>query len=133
VADLLSCQPDLNKGVNLEEPCILLPDTLFSNKIFLNNNTDKRQEILRQLHDSSSRGHPGISNTWELIRTHYEGPHLQQFVEEYIKGCAQCQESKTNLHQTKAPLQKFNMPAEEGLFQIHINGFNHRPAQVTRL
>ena len=42
---------------------------------------------------------------------------LRQFVEEYIKGCAQCQESKTNLHRVKAPLQRFDVPAEQGPFQ----------------
>ena len=46
VADLLSRRPDLNKGVNLEEPCILLPDTLFSNKIFLDDDLEKQRNIL---------------------------------------------------------------------------------------
>ena len=39
------------------------------------------------------------------------------FVEQYVKGCAKCQESKTNLPQKKAPLQHFDMPAGEGPFQ----------------
>ena len=117
IADLLSWRPDLNKGVNSDEPCILLLDDLFSKKIFLADNPDKRREVLRQLHDSPSAGHPGIANTWELVRMHYEGPCLRQFVEDYVKGCVQCQESKTNLHCTKAPLQRFNVPAEEGPFQ----------------
>ena len=29
IADLLSCQKDLNKGVDSDSPQILLPDTLF--------------------------------------------------------------------------------------------------------
>ena len=103
--------------MNSDEPHILLPDDLFSKKIFLADDPDKRREVLRQLHDSPSAGHPGIANTWELVRTHYEGPHLQRFAEEYVKGCAQCQESKTNLHRIKAPLQRFNVPVEEGPFQ----------------
>ena len=117
IADLLSWRPDLNKGVNSDEPCILLLDDLFSKKIFLADNPDKQREVLRQLHDSPSTGHPGIANTWELVRMHYEGPCLRQFVEDYVKGCVQCQESKINLHCTKAPLQRFNVPAEEGPFQ----------------
>jgi len=38
-------------------------------------------------------------------------------VEQYVKGCTCCQESKTNVHQSKAPLQRFDTPVEEGPFQ----------------
>jgi len=47
----------------------------------------------------------------------YEGPRLREFVEQYVKGCARCQESKTNVHQSKAPLQRFDTPVKEGPFQ----------------
>jgi len=33
ITDLLSCHKDLNKGVNTDEPCVLLPNSLFSHKI----------------------------------------------------------------------------------------------------
>ena len=121
ITNLLSHRKDLNKGVNMEEPRILLPDTLFSPttlwKIFLEDNNITRQNALWEIHDSQAGGHPGIANTWELIRQHYEGPRLGEFVEEYVKGCAKCQESKTNLPQRKAPLQRFDVPASEGPFQ----------------
>jgi hypothetical protein len=59
VADLLSQRSDLNKGVNADEPCILLPDTLFSEpqhdslrKTFLKDDTEHERLILRQIHDS---------------------------------------------------------------------------------
>jgi hypothetical protein len=41
VANLLSQRKDLNKGVNTEEPCILLPESLFSKKIFLEDDLEK--------------------------------------------------------------------------------------------
>jgi RNase H-like domain found in reverse transcriptase len=50
IADLLSHCTNLNKGVNTDQPCVLLPPTLFSDiyntnplmnwKIFLNNNPE---------------------------------------------------------------------------------------------
>jgi RNase H-like domain found in reverse transcriptase len=46
IADLLSWRKDLNKGVNTEEPHILLPDTLFSKKLFLEDNPEKQQQVL---------------------------------------------------------------------------------------
>jgi len=124
VADLLSRRKDLNKGVDSDLPRIPLPDHLFSpstvtvvNKTFVEDDPHTRCEILCSLHDSPIAGHPGIANTWALIREQYEGPRLRQFVEEYVKGCARYQESKTNVHRSKAPLQRFDMPVEEGPFQ----------------
>jgi RNase H-like domain found in reverse transcriptase/Integrase zinc binding domain/Reverse transcriptase (RNA-dependent DNA polymerase) len=117
IADLLSWRKDLNKGVNTEEPHILLPDTLFSKKLFLEDNLEKQQQILWELHNGPTGGHPGIANTWNIVKQSYEGPRLQQFVEEYIKGCAKCQESKINLPKKKAPLQPFNTAINQGPFQ----------------
>jgi len=105
IADLLSRRKDLNKGVDTTEPRVLLPNHLFTptktthaNKIFLEDDPDLRQDILQTLHDSPTAGHPGISNTWELVCKQYKGPRLREFVEQYVKGCAHCQESKTNIH-----------------------------------
>jgi hypothetical protein len=52
-----------------------------------------------------------------LVKQSYEGPRLHEFIKEYVKGCAECQESKTNLPQLKAPLQRFNTHVKEGPFQ----------------
>jgi len=142
VADLLSHRKDLNKGVDSDLPHIPLPDHLFSsslppttlvanhlfssssppttlvaNKTFLDDDLETCCKILQSLHDAPTAGHPGIVNTWELVCEHYEGPRLWQFMEEYVKGCARCQESKTNIHRSKAPLQRFDTPVEEGPFQ----------------
>jgi len=117
ITDLPSHWKDLNKGVDSNLPQILLPDTLFLRKIFLEDDKNLRRNILQQIHDSPAGGHPGIANTWELVRQHYEGPRLWDFVELYIKGCTKCQESKTNLPWRKAPLQHFDVPAGEGPFQ----------------
>ncbi len=76
IADLLSRCKDLNKGVDSDSPRILLPDTLFLQKIFLKDDRNLRRNILRQIHDSPAGGHPGIANTWELVRQHYKGPRL---------------------------------------------------------
>jgi RNase H-like domain found in reverse transcriptase/Integrase zinc binding domain len=80
VADLLSRRKDLNKEVNTDKLCILLDDTLFSNpeptirKLFLEDDIEKRRMVLQEIHDSPAGGHPGISNTWELVKQLYKGP-----------------------------------------------------------
>ena len=110
VADLLSCRKDLNEGVNTSTR-ILLPLSLFIRrntnikKIYLADDQEKQHEVLQELHSSPAAGHPGIANTWNLVTQHYEGPRLRSFVEQYIRGCPYCQESKTNIPRKKAPLQ----------------------------
>jgi len=85
IADLLSRHKDLDKGVNTDEPRILLPDKLFkphdfptnftqNRKIYLPDNTTTRREAIKQLHDTPTAGHPGIANTWNLVKRQYEGP-----------------------------------------------------------
>jgi len=83
VADLLSRRKDLNKGVDSNEPRILLPNHLFAptnpievHKIFLEDDPNLQHDILQTLHDSPAAGHPGISNTWELVCEQYKGPRL---------------------------------------------------------
>ena len=125
VADLLSCRKDLNKGVDSDLPHIPLPNHLFSSppsatlikKTFIKDDPQTYCDILHLLHNSPMAGHPRIANTWELVQEYYKGPCLCQYMEEYVKGCACCQESKTNVHRSKAPLQCFDMPVEEGPFQ----------------
>ncbi len=102
VTDLLSQRKDLNEEVNTNT-CILLPLSLFIRctlnawKIYLQDDQEKQWTVLQELHSSPAAGHPGITNTWNLVSQHYEGPQLQNFVEQYVHGCPYCQESKTNI------------------------------------
>jgi hypothetical protein len=42
---------------------------------------------------------------------------LHQFVEEYVKGCAKCQETKVITNVKRAPLYHFDTHVEQGPFQ----------------
>ena len=63
IADLLSHWKDLNKGVNADEQCVLLPDHLFAKKIYLKDDLLLWREAIKELHDTLAAGHPGIVNT----------------------------------------------------------------------
>jgi hypothetical protein len=104
IADLLSRRQDFKGGVNPNEHVTILPDYLFACKIYLKDNPETRRQVLHQIHDSPVGGHPGISNTWSLVNRRYQGPRLHQFVENYVKGCAKCQESKVITHMKRTPL-----------------------------
>ena len=127
VADLLSRRSDHNKGVYINNSIQILPDHLFTAyvtrelsavcKLYLVDDDETRRKILREVHDTPVGGHPGISNTWHLINRNYEGPGLHKFVEQYIKGCAKCQEAKPRTTLKCTPLQPFDTPVSQGPFQ----------------
>ena len=117
IADLLSRRKDFEKGVNINENVTLLPENLFAKKVSLENNPETRHKILYDAHNTPVAGHPGISNIRDIIKQQYEGPKLCQFVKEYVKGCAKCQESKVITHIKRAPLYHFDTYAENRPFQ----------------
>ena len=117
IADLLSRRKDFEGGVNPNEGVTLLPESLFSRAIYLEDDPETRRQALHQIHDTPVGGHPGISNTWKLVKRKYTGPRLRQFVESYVKGCATCQGSKVITHTKRAPLYHFDTHVEQGPFQ----------------
>ena len=121
-ADFLSRRPDFKDGVNsVNNDVTILPDNLFSvrsARIFLQEGDGAaRQQALLDLHDAPSAGHPGITNTWALVSSQYEGPKLQQYVEEYVKGCPKCQMNKVQRARGRAPTQYLDTHPEAGPFQ----------------
>ena len=123
IADLLSRRVDLEEGVKINDSQVILPEHLFMHsistirqdftpKIYLKENLQTHRKILQEIHDSPVGGHPGISNTWHLIKCQYEGPRLWKSIEDYIKGCAKCQESKVRTTLKCAPLYCFDTPVK---------------------
>jgi hypothetical protein len=113
IANLLSRRKDFEGGVNPNKQVTLLPEHLFARKIYLENDLETRRKILQEIHDVPAGGHPRISNTWNLVNRKYEGPQLHQFVKNYVKGCAKCQESKVITHMKRAPLYHFDTHVEQ--------------------
>ena len=55
-------------------------------------------------HNPPAYGHPGISRTLELTTRRYWWPRMVQDVKDYVKGCVDCQQNKTNNQARKALL-----------------------------
>jgi hypothetical protein len=104
--------------------CILYPqmakqeqDPFLVCKIYLEDNPKTQRQALHQIHDTLVGGHSRIANTWKLVKRKYTGLHLHKFIEQYIKRCAKCQESKVITHMKHAPLYHFDTYVEQGPFQ----------------
>jgi len=81
-------------------------------RLVITGDTAERKKIVKEFHDPPTAGHPGIAQTKDLIARAYWWPKLQKDVEEYIRGCAQCQANKINTHTQKAPLYPVTTEAE---------------------
>jgi len=73
-------------------------------RLVITGDAAERRRIVKEFHNPPMAGHPGIARTKDLIMRTYWWPRLQKDVEDYVKGCTQCQSNKINTHAQQAPL-----------------------------
>ena len=78
---------------------------------------DQKRTILRNLHDAPAAGHLGIARTREIVTRHYWWPQMAKDIEDYVKGCAQCQQNKVNTQGVKAQYYPITTTAKTLPFQ----------------
>ena len=86
-----------NNGLTWEEDGV----AYMEGRIYVPNNKEIREEILREHHDPADIGHPGQHRMMELLKRNYWWPGLKEDVKRYVQGCFKCQQNKV-LHQRKA-------------------------------
>jgi hypothetical protein len=69
-----------------------------------------KRRILREYHDHWGAGHPGRDETIRKVQNNYFWPVQKAWIEQYVKGCAICQQNKNLTHVTKTPLYKITVP-----------------------
>jgi hypothetical protein len=57
-----------------------------------------RRKILKWLHDAPTAGHPGRDETTRAVASIFWWPGMRSWIEDYVKGCAQCQQNKNLTH-----------------------------------
>ena len=63
-------------------------------RIYVPNNKDIKEEILKEHHDPADVGHPEQHRMQELIKRTYWWPGLKEDVKKYVQGCVKCQQNK---------------------------------------
>jgi Integrase zinc binding domain len=53
------------------------------------------REVLKMYHDHPTAGHPSIMQTLALVAKDYWWPTMWEFITNYVKGCAICQQTKS--------------------------------------
>ena len=86
-----------NNGLAWEENEVAYMDGI----VYVPNNRELREEILRKHHDPVDIGHPGQHRMMELLKRTYWWPGLKEDVKKYVQGCFKYQQNKVQ-HQKKA-------------------------------
>ena len=63
-------------------------------RIYVPNNKDIKEEILKEHHDPADVRHPGQHRIQELIKRIYWWPGLKEDIKKYVQGCIKCQQNK---------------------------------------
>jgi len=77
------------------------------------------REIMNIWHDIPAAGHPGRDETTRRITEQYHWPGARQWIAEYVKGCAICQQNKILTHREKTPLYRIGTKSNAQPFE-HI-------------
>jgi hypothetical protein len=77
----------------------------FQDRIYIPANLELRHRIVSLYHDSPSISHPGQQGTLRAVQHDYHWPGMNQFVKNYVRGCAECQQTKINRRSTHPPLK----------------------------
>ena len=73
-------------------------------------NDSLKRQLMKVWHDDPTAGHPGRDETVRRINREYYWPSAHSWIQEYVKGCATCQQNKNLTYRLKTPL--FRIPAD---------------------
>jgi transposase InsO family protein len=77
---------------------------LYQGRTYVPEDVKLRRKIVHLYHDTPTAGHPGEQATKLALQKDYYWPGMTQFVNNYVKGCASCQQYKINRRPTNPAL-----------------------------
>ena len=122
-ADALSRPPDADKGENDNQDVVMIPPHRVRTAIILETPSDQfLRNVLQELHDHPTARHPGRDETLQKVRELYQWPKMNQWVADYVKGCATCQQNKIQTHKKRTPIFGITTtPDMKPFFQIALD------------
>ena len=81
-------------------------------------NDELKRDLLHLIHDKPTAAHVGRDWTTYTAKRVAWWPGMSKWVENYVKGCAKCQQNKTLTHRINPPPYKINVPPTAQPFEI---------------
>jgi hypothetical protein len=107
-ADALSCPPGVDQGKEDNQGIAVIPPDKFINATSGSPtiNEERKRLIMADAHDHPTAGHPGRDETIRRAKRWDQWPGMNQWIANYVKGCATCQQNKILTHRKKTPLYR---------------------------
>ena len=118
VADALSRPAGIDKGEDDNKNIVMIPPTRIRAAITIEKpSNDFLRGIMTQVHNHVTAGHPGRDETLRKTQELYHWPRMKEWIADYVKGCAICQQNKILTHRKKTPLYGITTPTDARPFQ----------------
>ena len=109
VADTLSCPANADQGQEDNKDITVLPQQICvlhttKGQVIVPNIKEVKRAIVSKAHDAPTAGHPGRDETLRKVQQNYWWAGMKQWISDYIKGCAICQQTKTQTHKRPTPI-----------------------------
>jgi len=108
--DALSRLPGVDQGKEDNQQVTVLPAQKFKiatvaqeTKILVPPIDVVKRGIMNLMHNHPSAGHPGRDEMLRKTQEQYHWPNMKEWITNYVKGCATCQQNKIITHRTKVP------------------------------
>ncbi len=111
-ADELSRPPNSDQGNDDNKDQTLLEPKLFVNTTTTQIPDASKRNLMALIHDHPTAGHPGQDETIRKANEILPWIGMRQWIADYVKGCAICQQNKILTHRKKTPL--YRITTKEG-------------------
>ena len=103
---------------------------LLTSNIFLENNlpvpkVEDRYRIIKEYHESSIRGHKGITKTYDKLSHEFYWRNMQSDVRQFVRGCPYYQTQKLVRVKTRLPMitqphkkKKMSKPTDQTIYTL---------------
>jgi hypothetical protein len=107
-ADALSRPSSTDQGKDDNKNVALIPPERFTSLAHANVGYDEnmKRNLMVLYHDHPTAGHPGRDETIRKVQQSPNWIGMRQWIADYVKGCATCQQNKIQTHKRTTPLYK---------------------------
>ena len=80
------------------------------NRLFIPSKEELLTEITKECHDTKIAGHFGQEKTIELVIRNFHWDKLNEWINDYVRSCDECQHNKSSQHSKYGLLQPLEVP-----------------------
>jgi hypothetical protein len=104
-------------GIEKKEGTTRFPKWEKDGKLVVPPDIQLKHRLMESIHDAPTGGHPGRDETIKQTKRWFWWPGMNEWLADYIKGCATCQQAKIFTHRRRTPAYRISTPEDAKPFQ----------------